>query len=130
MNKAILIGRLTRDPAIRYTQNGKTVATFSLAVDRRGAKDGNAPTADFIPVVAWDKLAEVIGNHLSKGRRIMIEGRIQVRSYEGQDGVKRYVTEIIAQEMEFLDSRNDSGGQSQTSGGFGDAQAEDEEIPF
>lgn len=130
MNKAILIGRLTRDPEIRYTQSGKAVASFNLAVDRRVSKDSNAPTADFIPIVAWDKLAEVIGKHLSKGRRVMIEGRIQVRSYEGQDGAKRYVTEIIAQEMEFLDSRNDSGGHSQTSGCFNDAQSEDEEIPF
>lgn len=130
MNKAILIGRLTRDPEIRYTQTGKAVATFSLAVDRRGAKDGNGPKADFIPIVAWDKLAEVIGNNLSKGRRVMIEGRIQIRSYEAQDGTKRYVTEIIAQELEFLDSRNDTGQQGNTPGGFGGSTIEDEEIPF
>lgn len=109
MNKAILIGRLTRDPEVRYTQSGVAVCTFTLAVDRRFArKDANdgQPTADFIPIVTWRKLAEVCGNNLVKGRRIGVEGRIQVRSYDAQDGSKRYVTEIIADEVEFLDSKN------------------------
>ena len=118
MNKAILIGRLTRDPEVRYTQSGVAVCTFTLAVDRRFARreDNNGqPTADFIPIVCWRKLAEVCGNNLVKGRRISVEGRIQVRSYDAQDGSKRYVTEIVADEVEFLDSR---GSASQT-GGFG-----------
>ena len=102
MNKAILIGRLTRDPEVRYTQSGVAVCTFTLAVDRRFAhKDANdgQPTADFIPIVTWRKLAEICGNNLAKGRRISVEGRIQVRSYDAQDGSKRYVTEIVADEL-------------------------------
>ena len=84
MNKAILIGRLTRDPEVRYTQSGVAVCTFTLAVDRRFARrDANdgQPTADFIPIVTWRKLAEICGNNLIKGRRISVEGRIQVRNY-------------------------------------------------
>lgn len=118
MNKAILIGRLTRDPEVRYTQSGVAVCTFTLAVDRRFARreeNNGQPTADFIPIVCWRKLAEVCGNNLVKGRRISVEGRIQVRSYDAQDGSKRYVTEIVADEVEFLDSR----GSAPQTGGFG-----------
>ncbi len=148
MNKAILIGRLTRDPEVRYTQSGVAVCTFTLAVDRRFArKDANdgQPTADFIPIVAWRKLAEVCGNNLIKGRRISVEGRIQVRSYEAQDGSRRYVTEIVADEIEFLDSKNSvphDGGfagapapaapqqkPNNDAGNFGPS-IPDEEIPF
>lgn len=147
MNKVILIGRLTRDPEVRYTQSGVAVATFTLAVDRRFAKkDANdgQPTADFIPIVCWRKLAEVCGNNLVKGRRVGVEGRMQVRSYDAQDGSKRYVTEVIADEVEFLDSKNSVAGegsfgaphaaapapaQSAPQGGFGQSIPE-EEIPF
>ena len=119
MNQAIIIGRLTRDPEVRYTQSGTAVCTFTLAVDRpwTHGKDqqSNQPTADFIPVVTWRKLAEVCGNNLIKGRRVGVHGRIQVRSYEAQDGSKRYVTEIVADEIEFLDSRS----SVQHEGGFG-----------
>ena len=106
MNKVILIGRLVNDPEIRYTQSGKGVASFVLAVDRRFSKEGQQ-SADFIPIVAWNKLAEIIGNNLTKGRRISVEGRMQVRNYDAQDGTKRYVTEVIADEVEFLDSKRD-----------------------
>ena len=134
MNKAILIGRLTRDPEVRYTQSGAAVCAFTLAVDRRFAhKDANngQPTADFIPIVTWRKLAEICGNNLVKGRRISVDGRIQVRSYDAQDGSKRYVTEIVADEVEFLDSRSQTGTQS-TAGGNGSSgqTIPDEEIPF
>ena len=125
MNKVILIGRLTRDPEVRYTQSGIAVCTFTLAVDRRYARkneNSGQPTADFIPIVAWRKLAEICGNNLTKGRRISVEGSMQVRSYEAQDGTKRYVTEVIADEIEFLDSR----GSAQGDGGYfqGGASAE------
>lgn len=113
MNKVILIGRLTRDPEVRYTQSGIAVCTFTLAVDRRYARkaeNNGQPTADFIPIVAWRKLAEICGNNLTKGRRISVEGSMQVRNYEAQDGTKRYVTEVIADEIEFLDSRNSGQG--------------------
>ena len=135
MNKVILIGRLARDPEVRYTQSGVAVCTFTLAVDRRFAhKDANdgQPTADFIPIVTWRKLAEICGNNLAKGRRISVEGRIQVRSYDAQDGSKRYVTEIVADEVEFLDSRSQAGAQ-EPAGGIGRAAGQnipDDEIPF
>ena len=96
MNKVILAGRLTRDPEVRYTQSGKAVASFTLAVDRRfgrrNAEANGQPTADFIPIVVWERLAEVCGNNLIKGSQVLVEGRMQVRSYDAQDGSKRYVT--------------------------------------
>ena len=104
MNKVILVGRLAQDPEVRYTQSGKAVASFNLAVNRYGQKD----SADFIPIVAWEKLAEVIGNNLKKGSQVLVEGRMQVRSYETQDGQKRYVTEVIAQNIEFMGSKKTS----------------------
>ena len=125
MNKVILIGRLVKDPEISYTQSGKGVASFVLAVDRRFSKEGQQ-TADFIPIVAWNKLAEIIGNNLTKGRRISVEGRMQVRNYDAQDGTKRYVTEVIADEVEFLDSKRD--GQARDI--LITKDVPDEEIPF
>ena len=128
MNKCVFIGRLTRDPEMRYTQAGTAYTTFTLAVDRRKDKNGNKQ-ADFIPCVAWNKLAEIIGASLSKGRRIGIEGRLQTRTYEAQDGSKRSAFDIVVDEMEFLDSRQ-GGGNSQ--GDWQGEQYEDDgmEIPF
>lgn len=101
MNKVILLGRLTQDPEVRYTQSGKAVASFSLAVNRFGGQEQNS--ADFIPIVAWERLAEACGNNIIKGQKVLVEGRMQVRSYETNDGQKRRITEVIAQTMEFLD---------------------------
>ena len=115
MNRVILIGRLTRDPEIRYTQSGKAFCRFT--VDRRfsrTAQQEGQQTADFIPVTCWEKLAEICGNNLTKGRRIGVEGRIQVRSYDGSDGQRKYATDVVADNVEFLDSKN-SGGAA---GGF------------
>ena len=103
MNKVILVGRLAQDPEVKYTQSGKAVSTFSLAVCRRLGQGQEA--TDFIPIVSWEKLAEICGNNLNKGRRILVEGRLQIRSYEAQDGQKRRVAEVIAQNIEFLDSK-------------------------
>lgn len=125
MNKVILIGRLVKDPEMRYTQSGKGVCSFTLAVDRRFSKEGQQ-TADFIPIVAWNKLAEICGDNLVKGRRISVEGRMQVRNYDAQDGTKRYVTEVIADEVEFLDSKRD--GQARDI--LITKDVPDEEIPF
>ena len=111
MNKVILVGRLTKDPEVRYTQSNIAVCTFTLAVDRRYAKrDANdgRPTADFIPIVCWRKLAETCGNNLAKGRQVCVEGAMQVRSYDAQDGSKRYITEVVADVVEFLGSRGDA----------------------
>lgn len=127
MNKVILAGRLTKNPEIRYTQTGKAVASFTLAVNRRFSHNTNQEqTADFIPIVVWDKLAEVCSKYLFKGSQVLIEGRMQVRNYEAQDGSKRYVTEVIAQELEFMGTKPLS-TQAQS---FGSEVPEDEEIPF
>ena len=100
MNKWIAKGRLAKNPEIRYTQSGTAVASFTLACDRRKRKDAppDAPTADFINCVAWDKLAQTIGNYCGKGKEIAVEAHLQSRSYEDKHGVKRYVTEAVRQE--------------------------------
>jgi len=102
VNKVILVGRLTRDREVRYTQTGKAVAAFSVAVD---TGYGENKRADFIPVVVWDKLAEVCGNNLTKGRRVLVKGRLQIRNYE-TDGQNRRAAEVVAQNIEFLDYKN------------------------
>lgn len=137
MNKVILVGRLVRDPEIRYTQTGKAVASFSVAVNRpmSSQQSGQQREADFIPVVAWEKLAEVCGNNLTKGRRILVEGRLQVRSYE-IEGQKRRVFEVIAQNIEFLDPKQAAGAPSGVTdnkidvSSFGSEVFPEEEIPF
>lgn len=130
MNKIILIGRLTRDPEVRYTQSGKAHTSFTLAVDRFGSANKEA---DFIPVVAWDKQAETCGNYLSKGQKVAVEGRLQVRSYETPDGQKRRISEVVAQTVEFLERKqqNAAPGQGAEMGGFGgDVIADADDIPF
>ena len=102
MNKWTGTGRLTKEPDIKNTTNGKTVATFTLAVDRRFKNADGQKEADFIPIVFWGKPAELVGQYLSKGSKIGVTGRISTRNYEGTDGVRRYVTEIIGDELEFL----------------------------
>ena len=131
MNKIFLLGRLTRDPEVRTTQSGKTVTSVTLAVDRHG---GGKDNTDFINVVAWEKLAEVSGNNLAKGQRAMVEGRLQIRSYEGKDGQKRWVTEVIMQSVEFLDRRSSGAAapsrENDPVSQFGHDVAPDDEIPF
>ena len=134
-----------RDPEVRYTQTGKAVASFTLAVNRRFVRNADQQQADFIPIVVWDKLAEICGNNLVKGSQVLVEGRMQIRSYDAQDGTKRYVTEVVAQDIEFMGSRptgaapvhaaapmNNSnpspmGGAAAS---FGSELPPDEEIPF
>lgn len=142
MNKVILLGRLTRDPEVRYTQTGKVVCQFTLAVDRPFSNQEGQREADFIPVVIWGKSAETCGNSLTKGQRALVEGRMQVRNYDGKDGVKRYVTEVVADRFEFIERRSDAQAMrgsapvdtmEQSRGGmetFGSAVPFDEEIPF
>lgn len=111
MNKVILVGRLTRDPEIKNTTTGKAVATFTLAVDRRFKNKDGQKEADFVPIVVWGKQAELAGQYLSKGSQISVAGRLQVRSYDAQDGQRRYVTEVVADEINFLSStRKDNAG--------------------
>ncbi len=113
MNKVILMGRLTRDPEIRYAQNDASmaIARYSLAVDRRGRKDGaDAQTADFINCVAFGRQAEFAEKYLRKGMKIAINGRIQTGSYTNRDGQKVYTTDVIVEDHEFCESKNASGG--------------------
>ncbi|HAA08288.1 MAG: single-stranded DNA-binding protein [Syntrophomonadaceae bacterium] len=107
LNRVILIGRLTHDPELRYTQNGTAVCRFTLAVNRRY----NREQADFIDIVTWRGLAENCANYLGKGRLAAVEGSIQVRTYETQEGQKRKVTEVIADDVRFLD-RGGTGGSA------------------
>lgn len=99
LNRVILIGRLTRDPELRYTPNGTAVCNFSLAINRKFNRD----ETDFIDIVVWRGLAENCANYLGKGRLAAVEGRLQVRTYETQEGQKRKVTEVIADDVRFLD---------------------------
>ncbi|HHU33202.1 MAG TPA: single-stranded DNA-binding protein [Clostridia bacterium] len=103
LNKVILIGRLTRDPELRYTANGIAVATFTLAVDRPFTNQQGQREADFIRIVVWQKLAEICANNLGKGRLVAVEGRLQVRSYDTAEGQKRQISEVVAENVRFLD---------------------------
>lgn len=105
MNKVFLIGRLTADPVLRYTSSNVAVATFSLAVASNRKNEDGEKEADFINIVAWKKQAETINQYLSKGSKVAIEGRIQTRSYDDQKGNKHYVTEVISENIEFLDTK-------------------------
>ncbi len=105
MNKVFLIGRLTRDPELRYTSSNLPVATFTVAVNRNFANQSGEREADFINVVVWRKQAENAKNYLNQGSQVAIDGRIQTRSYDGEDGKKRYVTEVIADNIQFLDTK-------------------------
>lgn len=105
LNRIILIGRLTRDPELRYVPSGQPVASFTLAVDRSFTNAQGERATDFIDIVAWRKLAEQVTQHLSKGRLVAIEGRLQIRSYETQDGQKRKAAEVVADAVRFLDRK-------------------------
>ena len=109
LNRIVLIGRLTKAPELRYTQSGKAVCSFTLAVDRpyTGA-DGNRE-ADFINIVVWNKQGESCAQYLGKGKLAAVDGRLQIRSYEGQDGQRRYVTEVIADNVRFLTPKSEQG---------------------
>lgn len=124
MNKVILVGHLTKDPEIKYTQTGKVVATFTLAVNRAYKEK----EADFIPIVVWGKVAEVCGDNIGKGSRVLIDGRLQVRSYEDKTGQRRWVTEVVAHTVEFLD-----GKRKEDTGNYESNEPEqfpDDDVPF
>ncbi|TCS80797.1 single-stranded DNA-binding protein [Tepidibacillus fermentans] len=106
LNRVILIGRLTRDPELRYTPTGVAVTTFTLAVDRNYTNQQGQREADFIPIVAWRGLAENVANYLKKGRLTAVEGRLQTRSYENNEGKRVFVTEVVADNVRFLESAN------------------------
>ena len=107
MNKVILLGRLTKDVETRYTQtNNSLVATFTLAVNRRFAKEGEERQTDFINIVVWGKTGEFSSKYFKKGLQVAVVGRLQNRSYEDSNGQKKYITEVIAEEVYFADSNN------------------------
>lgn len=149
MNKVILMGRLTRDPEVRYSQNSESpmaVARFSLAVDRRGNRNSQeGQTADFINCVAFGRLGEFAEKYLHKGTKVALSGRIQTGSYTNRDGVKVYTTDIVAEDIEFAESKNTSAGGGEFSGFGAGSRPEpvsagdgfmnipdgiDEELPF
>lgn len=109
LNRVVLIGRLTKDPELRYTSNGTAVATFTLAVDRNYSNQQGERQADFLNIVVWRQLAELCANYLKKGRLTAVEGSIQTRNYDNQEGRKVYVTEIVADNVRFLESNRDRG---------------------
>jgi len=112
INRSILVGRLTKDPDLRFTPTGVAVATFTLAVNRPFVAEGKEREADFINCVIWRKPAENVANFLKKGSLAGVEGRIQTRSYDGQDGKKVYVTEVVCDSVQFLEPRNASSNQN------------------
>lgn len=133
MNKIIISGRLVRDCDVRYTTTGKVVCQFTLAVDRPFTNQDGQREADFINIVVWGKIAELCGNSLAKGHRALVEGRLQLRSYDGKDGGKRYVTEVVANSVEFLErklNQETAGEPPSPMDSFGSKAEFDEEIPF
>lgn len=139
MNKWIGKGRLARDPEVRYTQSGKAVASFILACNRQVKKGSDGKqTADFISCVAWESIAQTVNNYLTKGREVLVEGRLQTRSYEAKDSSKRYVTEVIVSNLEFCGKREETTPVAgQNDGGFSYSgrsdtppEIRDEDIPF
>lgn len=133
INKVVIIGRLTKDPELKYTPGaGTAVTTVTLAVDRAFVKDGKKE-ADFIPVVIWGKSAESTAQYMKKGLLMGVAGRIQTRSYEAKEGGKRYVTEVVAEEIKFLEWGNKESKSSDSSyaASFDDmTPIEDDSIPF
>ncbi|MBQ7416891.1 MAG: single-stranded DNA-binding protein [Acidaminococcaceae bacterium] len=108
MNKVVLLGRLTKDPEVRYTPSQKVVCSFTLAVDRPFLNQEGKREADFIPVVVWGKAAELCGNSLAKGHRLLVEGRVQVRTYEDKNTNKTvWMTEVVADRIEFIERKAD-----------------------
>lgn len=110
LNHVVLIGRLARDPELRHTESGTAVANFTLAVDRRPRPDGTKE-ADFIRIVAWGKQGENCSNYLAKGRLVAVDGHLQVRSYQGQDGQSYTVAEVVAENVQFLSPRSAAAGE-------------------
>lgn len=135
LNNVVLIGRLTRDPELRYTPAGVAVAQFTLAVERPFSREGGEREADFIPIVTWRQLAETCANYLRKGRLTAVEGRMQVRNYENNEGRRIYITEVVANNVRFLEPKD--GGKQNTSSNpdpfadsSNDINIDDSDLPF
>lgn len=129
LNRVILIGRLTKDPELRYTSNGTAVATFTLAVERPFSNSNGEKEADFLNILVWRQAAEACVNYLKKGRMCAVDGRIQTRNYENQEGRKVYVTEIVADSVRFLE-RGDTQGRSEQQNGYTGGSRSSNNDPF
>ena len=130
MNKVILMGRLTKDPETRYTQSTNTqVTSFTLAVNRRFVKDGEERQADFINIVAWNKTAEFVSKYFKKGQQVGVIGRLQVRNWEDEQGQKHYVTEVIAEEVYFADTKKEESTSAPTEENQFEI-TDDDDLPF
>lgn len=139
LNSVILIGRLTKDPELRYTPSGKAVATIRLAVDRGTVNQQGERETDFIDVVVWEKQAETVANYLQKGRLVAVQGRLQIRKYTNQEGQRREKAEVVASTVRFLDSARDHAGgdrggtaptPAQDAGLGSELTIDDEDVPF
>lgn len=136
LNRIVLIGRLTADPQLRYTQSGIAVANFTLAVDRPFTNQQGERETDFINIVVWRKQAENCANYLAKGRLAAVDGRLQIRSYDAQDGTRRWMTEVVADTVTFLDwggDRNGAGAEQSEpppQDDFSDLDAGEDDFPF
>ncbi|WP_147536004.1 single-stranded DNA-binding protein [Bacillus marasmi] len=129
MNRVVLVGRLTKDPDLRYTPNGVPVATFTLAVNRTFSNQQGEKEADFINCVIWRRPAENVANFLKKGSLAGVDGRIQTRNYEGQDGKRVYVTEVVADSVQFLEPRGSNSGD-RGGNGFYNEPPREQGSPF
>lgn len=128
MNKVILLGRLTKDPEVRYTQTSNTlVASFTLAVNRRFVKQGEERQTDFINIVAWNKTGEFVSKYFKKGQQVAVVGRLQTRSYQDNNNQTRYVTEVIAEEVYFADSNKT---ENNTNSNEQFETTNDDDLPF
>ena len=131
INRVILLGRLVRDPEMRFTASGKAVGTFTLAVDRSFASQQGEKEADFINIVTWEKTAENCANYLKKGSQVVLEGRLQIRSYDDSQGVRRKAAEVVANNVQFLDRGRSAGSeQAETADAGGESLVGEDDIPF
>jgi single-strand DNA-binding protein len=128
MNRVVLVGRLTKDPDLRYTPNGVPVATFTLAVNRSFSNQQGEREADFINCVVWRRPAENVANFLKKGSLAGVDGRVQTRSYDGQDGKRVYVTEVVAESVQFLEPRSSASGDRGGNGSYNEPR--EQGFPF
>ncbi len=135
LNKVFLQGRLVADPELRHTQQGTPVASYRLAVDRDyKSKDSNAQNTDFVNIVSWRNTAEFVSRYFTKGRMMLVEGRLQMRSYTDKDGNRRVAAEVVTDNVHFADSRKDGSnnedGSLQESAGFEELADDDGDLPF
>ena len=126
MNKALLVGNLTRDPEHSVTPNGISVCRFTVAVQRKFANSDGEREADFINCVAWRNLADNVAKYVKKGKKVSVVGSIQTRSYEAQDGSKRYITEVVCEDVEFISPRDSEDGEPSVKSKFDDGASSDE----